>query len=286
MKLRISYLLLFLSPLISAGQVEDDKVKLQSALDWLDSKLNYIYYDSKGEQWWTNTFYANGEGEITIKHIVSKRPNTANIKNKTYTVRRFQIEDINPRSLKINQIEESSGRIVKGQMLELRTYGFSESIHKVINNRRASSTSFLFLSFPENLIDSLSNYAEVVKQKLEEAISASTQLYSTNSEDDIATVLSVLEGKFQSEVGHWTSERVFSNTLKLDRGNQTIEYFGYDPNEKHFYLLTLSQQGLKKQVFRLNSDQQIKLIDPETEQSILIETPNSFNLNGQVYFRQ
>lgn len=286
MKIRISYLLLFLSPFISAGQAEDDKVKLQSALDWLDSKLNYIYYDSKGEQWWTNTFYANEEGEITIKHIVSKRPNTANIKNKTYTIRRFQIEDINPKSLKINQVEESSGRIVKGQMLELRTYGFSESIHKVINNRKASSTSFLFLSFPENLIDSLSNYGEVVKQKLEEAISASTQLYSTNSEDDIETVLSVLEGKFQSQDGNWTSEKVFPNTLKLDRGNQAIEYFGYDPNEKQFYLLTLSDQGLKKQVFKLNSDQRIHLTDPETKQSLLIETSNSFNLNGKVYFRQ
>ncbi|MEP1033769.1 hypothetical protein [Ekhidna sp.] len=288
MMLRNKFLAVLLLPFFAFSQSpEEDEVKLKSALEWLDSKLNYIYYDDAGEQWWTNTFYVNDSYEITIKHIASDRPNTGYIKEKTYTIRRFQIQDINPNSLKITEIKESRGRIVKGQMLELRTYGFQDLIHKAINKRKASSTSFLFLSFPETLIDSLSNYAEIVKSKFEEAISASSQTYAAGDAADVKTVLSTLTGSFRSSDGSkWIAESVQPNVLKIERGNDTIEYFGYDMNEKKFYLLTITDQGLNKKQFILEEALKLKLSTEKKIDVIQIETPHSFTINGRTFFRQ
>ncbi len=285
---QLRILIFILLPIVSFAQTQDeDEIKLKSAMDWLDSKLNYIYYDNVGEQWWSNTFYANESGEVTIKHIASKRPNTANIKDKTYTIRRFSIQDISPYSLKITDIDESKGRIVKGQMLELRTFGFQEGIHKTINNRKASSTSFLFLSFPESLIDSLSNYAEIVKHKFEEAILASTRIYPSDNENNVKSILDILTGSFKTNEGlRWIGNRLNENVIKLEYEDQRIQYFGYDPNQKQFYLLDISEQGVRKQKFQISEGNQLKLSGVDSQTNILFETTNSFEFNGNVYFRQ
>ncbi len=284
---RARLLILLIAPLLTFAQSpEEDLVRTKAALDWLESKLNYLYYDNASDRWWKNTFYANEKNEITIKHIVSDRPNTANIRDKTYTIRKFRIEDINPKSLKITDIKESRGRVVKGQMLELRTYGFQDLIHKSINNRRASSTSFLFLSFPETLVDSLSNYAEIVKEKLEEAILASIQIYPKNDDSDIATILKVLSGDHKTEDGkQWKAESVESNILKIDRGNRLIEYFGYDPSAQSFYMISISNGGVKKQNLLFESNDRLKISSKEGV-SIVVDTPNSFIINDEAYFRQ
>lgn len=284
---RIRFLVLLLIPVLAFAQSpEEDEVKLKSALDWLESKLNYLYYDNSDGRWWTNTFYVNENNEVTIKHIVSDRPNTANIRDKTYTIRRFQIQDINPRSLKITDIEESRGRVVKGQMLELRTYGFQDLIHKSINNRRASSTSFLFLSFPESLIDSLSNYAEVVKSKFEEAILASTQLYAAGDESDIQSVFEVLAGEYKSINGNmWNARSVKDNVLKVDRDNGLIEYLGFDSIVMKFYYLSISSQGMQRQNLDFKESNRLWLSN-EDGLEIHIDTPNSFTFGGVEFFRQ
>ena len=288
MNQKISFLLLLLIPLTGFTQSPDeDKIRLASAADWLDSKLNYVYYDGTGEKWWKNTFYLNESNEVTVKHIASDKPNTANIKNKTYTVRKFQLEDINPKSLKITEIEDSRGRIVKGQMLELRTFEFQDLIHKSINNRKASSTSFLFLSFPETLIDSVSNYAEIVKTKLEEAILASTQVYPSNSNEDLTTVMKVLTGEFKSDDGDlWKTEQTHPNVLKLNRDNGLTEFFGYDTGKEKFYLISITSQGLVQRFYTLNKGVKLQLIDESTSEQIRLETLNSFSTGGKEFFRQ
>ena len=283
-------LLIFFACLFSlyspAQTPEEDEVLFRSAVDWLDSKLNYLYYDDVGEKWWNNTFYVNDDRVITIKHIASDIPNTGNIKRKTYTIRTFNIQDINPRSLKITEIEETRGRIVKGKMLELRTYGFQDLIHKTINKRKGSSTSFLFLSFPEVLNDSISNYAEIVKQKFEQAILASTQLYPAGDDRDIETVFKVLNGSFETEDGkEWDAEEVKSNVLKIDRGIDAIEYFGFDQENKEFYLLDISSRGTHKKSFQLDNTNDLSL--KENEENIFkFHTLHSFSYKGVQFFRQ
>ncbi|SNT13595.1 hypothetical protein SAMN05421640_2447 [Ekhidna lutea] len=264
---------------------ENDDLNYKQAIEWLNSKLNYIYYDDVGEKWWNNTFYANEEKIITIKHIASDRPNTANISDKDYTIRTFRIQDIDPKSLKIQDVEESRGRIVKGKMLELRTFGYKDLIHKKINNRRGSSTSFLFLSFPEILNDSLENYANVVKEKFEEAILASTKVYSNKDETDVDLVFNILTGNFLSESKKiWHSEMVQKNLLKIDIGDEIIRYLGYDEQKNSFYLLTIQMGVYDTQPLKFHGDQQISLRKDSTD-IFQFKTHNWFNYNGERFFR-
>ncbi|MEO1255062.1 MAG: hypothetical protein AAFY41_09280 [Bacteroidota bacterium] len=270
-----------------AQMSEDDKVTYQAAVDWLDTKLNYVYYDDVSGKWWNNTFYINDEKEVTVKHISSEKPNTANIRSKNYSIRTFKLTDINPYTIKITNEEDSKGRIVKGKTLEIRTFGNVKSIHKKINNRRGSSTSFLFFSFPEFLNDSLANYASIVKSKLYEAIIASTQVYSSSLEENVKTVLKTLNGTFKGEDGsEWKTEQIFPNTLKISNTTNNRSFFGFDSIEGLFYYTNISEKGITTIRYQLVESEKINLKEIGGSSEILIETLNSFNKNGINYFRQ
>ncbi|WP_424961933.1 hypothetical protein [Ekhidna sp.] len=286
MRILIAFSFSLFSSVMLAQSPEQDEILFQSAMDWLDSKLNYVYYDDVGEKWWSNTFYINNDREVTIKHIASDKPNTANIRSKTYTIRTFRIQDINPKSLKITEVAKTKGRLVKGKMLELRTYGFQDLIHKTINNRRGSSTSFLFLSFPEVLNDSISNYAEIVKQKLEQAILASTKVYPKNAEGDIKTIFTILEGDFKSDEGQpWNVQKVKPDVLKIDQGTGNIEYFGFDQDQQQFYLLDINSEGVKIQFYVMSNEGNLSLSSTE-ETVFTFHTLHSFSFKGKRFFRQ
>lgn len=287
-KWKLGLVLIIAFPLcVSAQSPEEDKLIFKSAVEWLDSKLNYLYYDEVGEKWWNNTFYVNDKKEVTIKHIAASRPNTANIKEKDYTIRTFRIQDINPNSLKISAIEETKGRLVKGKMLELRTYGFQDLIHKTINKRRGSSTSFLFLSFPEVLNDSLDNYAQIVKEKFEEAILASTRIYQAGDDSDFETIFSVLKGQFQSADGaKWQSQMVLPNVLKIEMGEgDPITYFGFDQTKNQFYLMEITSEGFSSTYFSIGADQKLAL-EIEGNKIFQFVTLNSFIYKGREFFRE
>ncbi|MEQ8629508.1 hypothetical protein [Ekhidna sp.] len=286
MRILIAFSVSLFSSVMLAQSPEQDEIQFQSAVDWLGSKLNYVYYDDVGEKWWSNTFYVNDNREITIKHIASDKPNTANIRSKTYTIRTFRIQDINPKSLKITEVAKTKGRLVKGKMLELRTYGFQDLIHKTINNRRGSSTSFLFLSFPEVLNDSISNYAEIVKQKFEQAILASTKVYPSNTASDSKTIFNILEGNFKSDEGHlWNAQKVKPDVLKIDQGTGNIEYFGFDQDQQQFYLLDINSDGVQTQFYVMNNQDILSLSSTE-ETVFTFYTLHSFSFKGTRFFRQ
>lgn len=287
MKYSLLIILSLQSLILSAQNPELDQSRYEAAAEWLDSKLNYIYFDSEDQRWWKNTFYVNENKEVTIKHISSDRPNTANISDKNYTIRTFKIQDIDPNSLKVSNVKKSRGRIVKGKMLELRTFGYQNLISKTINNRKASSTSYLFLSFPTAVTDSISDYAEVVRDKFKEAIAASTQIYPSDYEHDVERVLKILTGEFQSDGGKtWKTRLIQPHVLELDRGNGDTEFFGYDTNDHRFYLLTLSSQGIDIQHFKLAEKDKLILSDEQGNDSFLIGNLNIIKIQGEEYFRQ
>lgn len=290
MVLRILVLFFIVSApsLLCAQSPEDNEATFQSAVDWLYSKLNYVYYDESGQKWWKNTFYSNDNKEVTIKHISSSKPNTADIKSKDYTIRRFKIQDINPNSLKVTSIEKSSGRLVRGKMLELRTFDFQDLIHKSINNRRGSSTSFLFLSFPKVLNDSSANYAELVKEKFEQAIIMSTKVYSSSDQQtNIDKVMEVLEGKFEGESGtSWQAIKNQENVLKLSRKNGEESYFGFDSTKNLFYSISIGSSGVQTTLFKLTDAPSITLLSTDGNHHIEVVTSNSFIIDGETFNRK
>lgn len=277
---------LFTTQLVAQSPAED-KVRFNSAVDWLNNKLDYLYYDNNNGNWWNNTFYMNEDRVVTIKQISSKTPQTANIKNKNYTIRKFKIEDINPYTIQIKEVDESIGRFVKGQLLEIHTFSDKKNIHKTINNRRATSTSFLHLSFPTALTDTLVNYPELVKEKFYEAVISTTMVYASNASSNKEMIMSIMEGAFQKEDGsEMISEAVFENTLKLETEN-AFSFFGYDESKQQFYFNTVSNEGVNTDYFQIKEDIHLILESVEDpDKTILFETKNSFQLNGTWYFRK
>lgn len=285
---KILILLSFSISQLFAQSPAEDQVTFESAIDWLNSKLDYIYYDENNGNWWNNTFYMNDGREVTIKQISSKTPQTANIKNKNYTIRKFKIEDINPYTIQIKEVDESMGRFVKGQLLEIHTFSDQKKIHKTINNRRATSTSFLHLSFPKALTDTLVNYPTLVKEKLYDAVISSTKVYYKNPTANREVIFKILEGNFLSESTNssWKTQKVFDSVFKIEESD-AISFFGYDTNKKLYYLNQISSSGVKMVYFKEKEDTQLILISTDdTNTSIVFDTLNSFQLNGEWYYRQ
>ena len=285
MRILLGVLIYVVASFLFGQNKANDDVIFQSATDWLDNKLNYVYYDEVNGKWWTNTFYINENKYVTIKHISSEKRNTANIRDKVYTIRSFQLEDINPKSLKIKEVEKTQGRIVKGKMLELRTFGFQELIHKTINNRRGSSTSYLFLSFPEVLTDSISDYAEIVRNKLEVAINASTRLYPADG-NDVETIFSILTGGFESDNGKdWIGTLTQENVVKIENEKEKILYIGYDRKREQFYTVEITSEEMKTQYLTLEAKDQYRLkLGEETVMEFY--SLHSFSYRNQDYFRK
>lgn len=285
MRLLWTFLFLTLHVICGAQSLKEDEIKFQNAVDWLNSKLDYVYFDEQNQRWWTNTFYINENKVVTIKQISSKTRVTANIKSKNYTIRSFDIRDINPYSLFLKEIEVTSGRLVRGSVLEMRTADGSPKIHKTINNRKATSTAYLHLSFPA-APDSLPNKSELVKKKFYEAIIASTRVYASTLEDVKTILTEMLSGKFvSSDERVWKVYEKYEGVfvLETDKEHYTL---GHDSTKGVFYLTKQSAEEISIQYFKLRQGNEAALEEQSGTGLIFIDTKNSFVLDEIHFARQ
>lgn len=289
MKRAILYCYLLVPTLALCQSTIDDQVTFRAALDWLDRKLNYYYYDETAQKWWLNRFYVNEQKEVTIKNIATDKPQSANIKEKVYLIRKFRIQDINPYSMEIRDITTSQGRIARGKLLEIRTFSNQKKIHKTVDGRRATTTSFVHISFPTFMTDSIANYANLVKGKLAEAIVASTKVYASgNVIEDKNTILKIMEGTFSAKDGAtFTGVKRYKNTLRLSFDEQSEQFFGYDLKERLFYLIKINNEGTKTAYYELVGGEKLILRNTSTpDDMITFETLNTVRLMDTQYYRQ
>lgn len=282
--------IVLLLPLLSFSQsAEDDEITFHSAVDWLDQKLNYIYYDNVAQKWWLNKFYVNEEKEVTVKNIFTSKPRSANIKEKVYLIRKFKITDINPYQMTITKIATNQGRIVKGKMLELRTFSNKKSVHKTVNARRGSDVSFLQISFPTFMTDSIADYAELVRVKLKEAIIASTKVYaSPEVAGNKSKIFQIFDGNFQSEEGlKLSASAKFENVVNVRLQEGTENYFGFNPSSNLFYLTSVSNEGVVTKQYELVPGSILMLQNPMQKTDVIaFETLNTIRLNGTIFYRE
>ncbi len=286
---RIVVSLTLLLPILSFAQPNaEDEVIFKSAVDWLNRKLNYIYHDGAADKWWVNKFYVNENKYVTIKNTLTANPRSVSIRDKTFHARTFQIEDINPYQISITNIERNQGRIVKGKLMELKTVNLKKSIHHRINDRTGTDVSFVQISFPTFMTDSIADYAETVQAKLKEAIIAATKVYASSSFlENKAKIFEVMEGSFTNAEGDdLQTARKFDNVLSISK-NDSENYFVYTPADQLFYLTSISNNGVAIKKYRLNTDNRIILENLENEEDIIsLETTNSFNFNGKLYYKK
>lgn len=286
--MRIKSFIVFLSLSVAtwAQSPIEDQVTFDAAVDWLSAKLDYVYFEESSQKWWTNTFYINEDKEITIKQISSKVRTTANIKSKNYTVRTFNIKDINPYSINIREVSAGSGRFASGKLLEIHTLDGNPSISKIINNRKATSTSYLHLSFPKSLTDSLTNYPELVKEKLYEAVIAATKIYAAKPHENRQSIFNILQGQFHSETGQeWEIYELFPGVLKIE-GQNTEKFLTYTVKNDRYQLTDVSDKGVVFTNYRIKEGVPLILEDINNpSHSIYFKTVNSFQLNEEWFYR-
>lgn len=281
----------FTLPTWTIAQPKENEERFLSAIGWLNSKLNYTYYDEGSEKFWKNTFYINEKKGITIKQISSKVQQTANIKNKNYHIRTFNIDDINPYTITVKEIDESMGRISKGKLLEIRSFSGEKNFHKTINGRKATSTSFLHLAFPSSVSDSLEMHVNLVKEKLYEAIIHATMIHPSDFESNKKIIFKTLTGTFvtkESEVMTWKGKKVFSNVIEIDT-DEGLKFFGFDASKNLFYINRINKEGNANIDYYEIEEGNTGLIlknTTNTDNKIYFDTSNAFRIDKTTYFRQ
>ncbi|MEP5612255.1 MAG: hypothetical protein ABJP45_08395 [Cyclobacteriaceae bacterium] len=283
------YLLIILSPVLSFSQPnEQDELVFRSAVDWLNRKLEYIYHDEVSQKWWLNRFFVNEEKEVTIKNTHTANPRSVSIKEKIFHTRNFKIEDVNPYQISMRKIERNQGRIVKGTLIELKTVENRKNIHHKINDRRGTDVSFVQISLPSFMTDSIPDFAESVRTKLKEAIIAATKVYASSSLiENKNKIFAILEGSYTNDLGdEMQGTKRFDNVVSLG-GGTSENYFVYTPSDNLFYITSLSSQGVTFKKYRLIQNEKIVLQNIEIEDDLItFETINSFTFNGQLYYRK
>lgn len=278
--------LLFSSFLSWSQPNESDELAFTLASEWLNKKLNYIYHDGAAQKWWVNRFTINDKKEVTIKNILTANPRSASIQEKTFHTRTFKVEDINPYLLNIREIEKNQGRVVKGKLLELKTYGNRKSVHHRINNLRGTDVSFVQISFPSFMLDSISDYAETVQLKFREAIIAATKVYATEDfESNKSKLFEILDGSFESEDGSSLQiVRRFDNVLAIKEENSD-NFLYFNPSNNQFEFTSVTSDGVASSNYQLIDEERITLKNTQSEDTITIETISSFWFAGRLYYR-
>ena len=286
---KVMIIFLFLPYWGFSQSAEDDDLTFQSAVDWLDRKLNYYYFEDGSQKWWLNKFYVNEKREVTIKNIHTAKPRSANIKEKVYHIRKFNIEDINAYNIKISEIKQNQGRIVKGKLLELHTFGNKRVVHNTTDGRRGSDVSFIQLSFPTFMTDSIADYAELVQSKFKEAIIAATKVYASESiEENKKAIFNILKGSFVSKDGERIKiESVFENVISLNETPTEKVFFGFNDSSETFYITKISSEGSETKNYELQSGETILLQNKVDKGDVIVfETIHSFRLSGTNFYRE
>ncbi len=209
--------------ILNAQATYEDSARFESTIEWLEDKLTYNYYNETDDEWWINRFTFNDHSEtVTIKNINS--PEIEAVSDKTYLQLNFRLEELNPFTIQVQKNTSNAGRLVKGKVIRVGAY--EKSIRRVKNGRMATNQSFIYISIPEFLEDSLENYSQNIAQKLEEAIKLSTKMYNRGVDQNVKVLSKMLYGQFTNESGtKWIIQKVFENSfeIKTYRENDLLE---------------------------------------------------------------
>lgn len=285
----LAHLLIVLLPALCYSQPnEQDELVFESAVEWLNRKLNYIYHDGTAQKWWVNSFFVNDQKEVTFKNVYTSNPRSVTIHEKVYHARIFKMSDINPYQISIRDIPKNQGRIVKGKLLELKTVDLEKNIRHTINERTGTPVSFVQISFPTIMIDSISDYAEIVKNKFQEAIIAATKVYATNNFiQNKQRMIKIMTGSFMSEDGmEMESSKRFDNVLSISI-TDSENYLVFNPSDNLFYLTNISNNGVSFETFSMVENEKILLQNTKNPDDIIsIETENSFMFRGKLFYKK
>ena len=171
-----------------AQTVEQDSSDFGATMDWLERKLTYNYFDPTNQQWWVNVIQKKENGAYTIKNIAAKHPE--HVTEKIYHQRTFFMWDLNPKTVSVSEVPKDLGRFIKGKLVRLEGFKGENKILNTKDGRRGSSVSYIHISIPEFLEDSLQGYSLQVKEKLATALYLNARVFNTGMKRKIELLFS------------------------------------------------------------------------------------------------
>jgi len=138
-----------------------DSIAYKFKIQELQRKLTFTYYSPDDGKWWINRFtYNESTKRVSLKNIKAKNPNSIN--SKEYKERLFSFSDLNPFSIALESVKESQGRMVKGKSISIKTYDRKPSVANTLNGNAGTPATFLLISIPSYLDDSMKSYSDSV----------------------------------------------------------------------------------------------------------------------------
>ena len=211
----------------SAQTLEQDSTSLAITMDWLERKLNYNYYDATNEQWWVNVIQENENGAYTIKNISAKHPK--HVTEKVYYQRSFFMWDLNPKTVSVSEVPKDMGRFIKGKLVRLEGFKGENQISTTKDGIKGSNVSYLHISIPGFLEDSLQDYSQLMKERLSTALYLNARVF--NSKDvkkNEATVFQTLRGNYINEdsTSYLNFDSVADGLVRFQRSGEKTASFG------------------------------------------------------------
>ncbi|MFY0685945.1 MAG: hypothetical protein JXQ90_02210 [Cyclobacteriaceae bacterium] len=199
--MRLIYVLIFLfgGAQLALSQIRlIDSAEHAANKEYLVRKLSFTYYSDDQNLWWINRMsYDKKSGELVYRNNSAEDPRK--ISGKKYIQRSFLLSDLNPYNIEKLHIGKTVGRIVKGEEIILHTVKNERKITKVLNTLNATPQSFLHISIPEYLDDSV-HLADSVIMKFKESVFYETRLSNKGSfEENVQQVMDALKGDFTYE---------------------------------------------------------------------------------------
>lgn len=263
-------------------------------MQWLERKLTYNYYDPTNEKWWVNVIHVKENGAYTIKNIAVKHPK--NVTKKTYHQRTFFMWDLNPRTVTISDVPSDLGRFVKGKLIRLEGFKGEKKVGTKKNGRRGSRVSYIHISIPAFLEDSVQEYSMKVKEKLAAAISLNARLFKTsNKEDNINATFNTFKGSYVSEdsTSYMNFEKIAAMLVRFTiRENSRIQVgtIGYEEERNSIFYFRASSEGYLIRQLKFDEKTRNLILKDDEGDSIYVIGRNTieFSINGEKirFFRQ
>jgi len=245
---KVFFPFLFFCALVGQAQTaEQDSVSYDALFKWVERKLTYDYFDPTNQHWWVNRFQPNLNGSIVIKNIAAEHPKR--VLEKVYHLRQFFLYDLNPNTISVIDAPVDQGRFVKGRIVRMEGFGDEKKIATKKDGVVGSDVSFIHISVPAFLEDSLQNYAFELQAKLKQLTYLSARLLNAKDpKKNNEAVFSALRGNYVNQ-----DSTVYLSFEVTNPGHVRYEWkagdqrwygqIGYDSEKQVYFFFRASDKG-------------------------------------------
>lgn len=268
----------FMISQVSLSQTtEEDEIKFNESISWLESNLAYVYQNSSTGKWWHNNFLYNAEKQsINVKNSSSDTPNR--VDKGVYFDRIVNIRELDLNSIRIEEIRSNKGRVVKGKVVHIDAIGKEQRIQKLYNGSPSFKEFFLQFPFSQS-DDDYNEKANECKQHFQTVIELASKVYpATDSLENTNRIFELIPGSYNaSDDTRCEVVELFPHSLELKffRADKLYKksVISYDESNHHFIYWMVNSAGSSHFELNLHFDNVIRL--EANAKDYLLNFPNS-----------